>query len=104
FGVLDRSPLLLALLPVDVVHTVLLRGFYLDAAAQGRGLGPAAIPQIPGLVRRLWPGVDHLTLTVNVTNVRAREAYLAAGFRDVGERYTGGSAGPQHVLHLTIDP
>lgn len=102
FGVLDRSPILLALLPVDVAHTVLLRAFYLDADAQGRGLGRAAILAIPDLLRRLWADVDHLTLTVNITNVRAREAYLAAGFRDVGERYTGGAAGPQHVLHLTI--
>ena len=102
YGVLDRSPLLLALLPVDPAHTVLLRAFYLDRRFQGRGLGRAAIARIAALVRDRWADVHHVTLTVNVTNVRAREAYLAAGFRDVGERYTGGTAGPQQVLHLTI--
>jgi GNAT superfamily N-acetyltransferase len=102
FGVLDRSPLLLALLPVDPAQTVLLRAFYLDERFQGRGLGRVAIAGVGRLVQDRWADVDHVTLTVNVTNVRAREAYLAAGFRDAGERYAGGSAGPQHVLHLTI--
>ena len=102
YGVLDRSPLLLALLPVDPARTVLLRAFYLDLRFQGRGLGRAAIAGVGPLVQDLWTDVDHVTLTVNLTNVRAREAYLAAGFYDVGERYAGGSAGPQHVLHLTI--
>ena len=102
YGVLDRSPLLLALLPVDPAHTVLLRAFYLDERFQGRGLGRSAIARVGALVRDRWADVDHVTLTVNVTNVRARKVYLAAGFRDVGERYAGGTAEPQHVLHLTI--
>ena len=102
YGTLGRTPMMLALLPVDPARTAILRAFYIDVDSQGRGLGRAAISAVPALVRTLWPDVDHLALTVNVTNVRAREAYLATGFYDAGERYTGGPAGTQHVLHRRV--
>jgi hypothetical protein len=53
-------------------------------------------------VRRNFPGVRSVVLTVDVRNVAARTAYLCGGFVDAGERYLGGSLGPQHVLRLEL--
>lgn len=97
FGVLDRGGYLDEL--VDEPHrAVLLRAFYLDAAAQGRGLGTAAARAVPGLAARLYPDAELLVLTVNERNAAAAAAYRRAGFADTGARYLGGDAGPQHVL------
>ena len=102
FGVLDRSPLLLALLPVDPAHTVLLRAFYLDERFQGRGLGRLAIAGVAPLVQDRWPDIDTSpSPSTSRTSEPGRRTWRRASV-EAGERYAGGSAGPQHVLHLTI--
>lgn len=81
---------------------LLLRGFYVDAGAQGRGVGTAAVRELAALVARDFPAVGSLVLTVNVRNAAARAVYLAGGFVDGGELFLGGPAGPQHVLRLRV--
>ena len=97
FGVLDRAGYLADLVD-EPQRAVLLRAFYLDAAWQGRGLGVAAAREVRDLAGRLHPDADLVVLTVNEGNPRAVAAYLRAGFVDIGVRYLGGGAGPQHVL------
>lgn len=97
FGVLDRDGILRDL--VDDTHrAVLLRGFYLGAAHQGRGWGTAAARAVPALAASVHPGVELVVLTVNDTNTAARRAYAAAGFVETGTRYLAGPAGPQQVM------
>ena len=81
---------------------LLLRGFFVDAAAQGAGVATRAVSRLPGVVRRDFPDVRSLVLTVNVRNPVARAVYLRGGFVDRGELYLGGSVGPQHVLRLSL--
>lgn len=101
FGVLDRGGPL-AQLTDRPATAVLLRGFYLDSSAQGRGLGRAAVAALPSLAAHSAPEATRILLTVNVENPAAVRAYLAGGFTDTGRQYLGGGAGPQHVLELAM--
>ena len=97
FFVLDETPP-----DADPTADLYLRAFFVDAAAQGRGVATRAATALPDVVRRDFPQVRSLVLTVNVRNVAARTAYLRGGFVDTGELYLGGSLGPQHLLRLHL--
>ena len=97
FLVLDETPT-----DADPAAHLLLRGFFVDAAAQGRGVATRAVAALPDVVRRDFPRARTVVLTVNVRNPAARAVYVRGGFVDEGELYLGGSAGPQHVLRLHL--
>ncbi len=97
FGVLDRLGILPELVD-QPERSALLRGFYVDAAHQRRGLGTAAAGAVPELVGGLFGDVELVVLTVNEGNPTAVAAYGRAGWSDTGVRYLGGAVGPQHVL------
>ena len=97
FFVLDETPP-----DADPTADLYLRAFFVDAAEQGRGVATRAVAALPDVVRRDFPEVRLLVLTVNVRNLAARAAYLRGGFVDAGERYLGGSLGPQHLLRLSV--
>ena len=97
FFILDRTPP-----DFDPAADLLLRAFFVDAAAQGRGVAGRAVAELPAVVRRDFPDARTLVLSVNVRNPLARAVYLRAGFVEVGELYLGGSAGPQHVMRLDL--
>jgi len=97
FLILDETPS-----DADPSADLLLRGFFVDAAAQGRGVATRAVSALPDVVRRDFPTARSVVLTVNVRNPAARAVYVRGGFVDAGELYRGGSAGPQHVLRLDL--
>lgn len=101
FGVLDREGYLDELVDAPE-RAALLRGFYVAARHQGRGIGTAAAAQVPALAAGLYDDADLVVLTVNERNPAAITAYERAGFRDTGVRYLGGDAGPQHVLVAAV--
>jgi GNAT superfamily N-acetyltransferase len=98
FGILDRSELDLVALTPQPDRAVLLRSFYVAAEHQGHGYGRLAAAATPSLAQAVAPRATHLLLTVNEENPAARATYLAAGFVDTGERFLGGTLGPQHIL------
>jgi RimJ/RimL family protein N-acetyltransferase len=100
FCVLHRGPGPDGLAPAP--SDLLLRGFFVDAAAQGRGVATRALTRLPAYVTEQLPGVQRIVLTVNMRNPAAIRAYRKAGFRDHGELYHGGAHGPQHVLELDL--
>ncbi|MCH8536130.1 MAG: GNAT family N-acetyltransferase [Alkalimonas sp.] len=75
-----------------------LRGFFIAAAAQGKGYGKAALQQLPGYVQQHFSQFQRLILTVNCRNMVAHQLYLATGFQDSGSLYYGGPSGPQHII------
>lgn len=97
FFVLDETPS-----PADPSADLVLRAFFIDRAHQRRGIGGRALSALPDLVARQLPAARMVVLTVNVRNQVARRLYLQHGFTDNGDRYSGGSAGPQHVLRLVL--
>ena len=100
FCVLHRGPGPGGLAPAP--SDVLLRAFFVDAQAQGRGIATRALRGLPGFIGRHAPGARRIVLTVNTRNPAAIRAYRKAGFLDRGELYHGGAHGPQHVLELAL--
>ena len=96
FLILDETPS-----AADPSADLLLRGFFVDAAAQRRGAATRAVAALPDVVRRDFPTARSVVLTVNVRNPVARAVYVRGGFVDAGV-YLGGSAGPQSVLRLAL--
>ena len=83
---------------------VALRSFMIDARRQGEGLGGRALDAIHAYVAGRHPDRERILLTVNVRNEGAVHVYRRAGYRDSGELYHGGLAGPQFVLWLPLHP
>ena len=104
FGIIDRAELDLVALTPRPDRAALLRSFYVAADHQGHGFGRAGAAAVGPLVRALAPMVTEVVLTVNEQNAPALRAYLAAGFVDDGDRFLGGSLGPQHILRLPLPP
>jgi ribosomal protein S18 acetylase RimI-like enzyme len=75
-----------------------LRGFFIDAAWQGRGLGQLALQAMFADLARRRPWARQLVLMVDRSNHAALRLYQRAGFDDSGELYHGGRSGPQHLL------
>jgi len=100
FLMLDVGPEVRVYAPGDGVVGV--RGVYVDAGRQGRGLGTAMLLALPPFARERHPDATRLALTVNVSNPRAIRTYLRAGFTDTGRMYYGGRLGPQYILELEL--
>jgi RimJ/RimL family protein N-acetyltransferase len=100
FLMLDIGPEVRVYAPGNGIVGV--RGVYVDAASQGRGLGTAMLRALPPFALERFPEATHLALTVNTTNPRAIHVYKRAGFSDTGRLYYGGRLGPQHVLELPL--
>lgn len=75
-----------------------LRGFLIDASAQGQGLGTRALEALLADLAARHRQARLLVLSVDEDNAGARRLYRQAGFFDSGERYHGGRAGAQHLL------
>ncbi len=72
---------------------MLLRAFFVDAAAQGRGIATGALARLPEYVREHMPDVRRVVLSVNVRNPVAIRTYRRAGFPRAGRALT--TAGPK---------
>ena len=79
-----------------------LHGLLIDPRHRRQGYALAALQALPVFVRRAFPLTTAIALTVNEQNLPGIVLYRAAGFVDRGERFLGGTAGPQHVLRLEL--
>ena len=79
-----------------------IRAFKINHADQGQGHAGRAVAELAAYLRQHYPGHESAALTVNMQNPAAIACYLKGGFEDTGEIYTGGIAGPQHVLRLQL--
>ena len=80
------------------VPTLGLRVFFIDARAQGQGIGSAALQAMFIDLATRYPDARQLALGVSADNAAALRLYTRAGFVDGGELYHGGRAGAQHLL------
>jgi GNAT superfamily N-acetyltransferase len=93
---------------IEGADVVLFRGFLVDVATQGAGVGSRVTSLLPGAVRELASvrrraaPYKALVLTVNERNAAGRRAYARAGLTDRGA-YHGGTAGPQRVMARDLD-
>lgn len=79
-----------------------LRMVTIDAPAQGRGIGTAAMVALADYLPPLYPQARILWLTVNFRNTGALAVYRKAGFVDEGGVWLGGGAGPQHIMRQAL--
>lgn len=83
-----------------------LRALAIDRAAQGQGVGTAAMRALPAYVRARFPTRRFVVLTVNLDNPPALALYRRTGFVAAPgvPLYQGGRTGPQQVLILDVAP
>jgi ribosomal protein S18 acetylase RimI-like enzyme len=81
-----------------------LRALAIDRAAQGQGIGTAAMRALPAYVRARFPARRFVVLTVNLDNPAAIALYRRTGFTPAADvpLYHGGRTGPQQVLILDV--
>lgn len=96
---IERAPRTIA--PIDFdASTVGLRGFFIDARWQGRGLGRRALAALLDNLAQRHPAARCVVLSVDEDNAVALALYRQAGFVDGARRYHGASAGRQQCLLL----
>lgn len=81
---------------------VTLLSFMIDARQQGKGYASRSLAQLPKLAKEIFPYICSIGLSVNCRNIHAYRLYEKNGFRDIGELYHGGSAGPQHIMVMEV--
>jgi RimJ/RimL family protein N-acetyltransferase len=79
-----------------------MRSFMIDARHQGKGYAASVLKMLPELVPDIFGADLSVGLTVNCRNTQAYKLYEKNGFRDTGELYLGGSAGPQHIMMMDV--
>lgn len=78
------------------------RCYFIDYRQQGKGYGKASLSLLPSYLREHYRDYSAVVLTVNCRNAAAIQLYRTGGFQDTGQLYHGGSAGPQHIMHLSL--
>ncbi|EBA16616.1 Histone acetyltransferase HPA2/related acetyltransferase [Roseobacter sp. SK209-2-6] len=80
-----------------------IRAFKINHADQSKGFATRAVTALRAYLQQHYPDRSSVVLTVNMQNPAALACYLRGGFQDTGEIYTGGIAGPQHVLRMSLE-
>lgn len=96
---IEREPRTIAPIAFDA-PAVGLRGFFIDARWQRRGLGRRALSRLLDVLPERHPAARLLVLSVDENNAAALGLYRQAGFVEGAQRYHGGSAGRQQCLLL----
>lgn len=85
----------------DQSDSILLRGYSIHPAYQGRGIAKSSMALIPSYIKEHFPQVNQVVLGVNEANKAAQSLYIKAGFIDEGKRFTGRS-GVQIAMCLKL--
>lgn len=83
-------------------HELGLRNVIIDQKHQGNGYAVNALKRLINYLYGSYPDYKYLGLTVNKKNQNAYRCYIKAGFKDTGQTYFGGPAGPQHIMRKRI--
>ncbi|MFJ8064986.1 GNAT family N-acetyltransferase [Psychrobacillus sp. NPDC096426] len=86
----------------DHPESILLRGYSIHPAYQGRGIAKISLALISPYVKENFPQINQIVLGVNEANKAAQSLYIKAGFIDVGKRFTGRS-GVQIAMCLKLN-
>ncbi len=79
-----------------------LRAFFVDTRYQGSGYGKQAVAALHSYLQKCYERFEFIYLTVNCKNPGAYRCYELNGFKDNGELYHGGPAGPQHIMKMSL--
>lgn len=79
-----------------------LKSFALDKNQQGKGLGTKAVKALSPYLKINYANYHLIYLTVNCKNIIAFNCYQKGGFEYSNNKYLGGAAGPQFIMHSKI--
>ncbi|CAG8998650.1 MAG: hypothetical protein CENE_00605 [Candidatus Celerinatantimonas neptuna] len=81
-----------------------IRALMIDQKFQRQKIAKQALLNFPAYAQEFYPRYDDFYLTVNCRNKPAYQCYINSVFTDTGELYTGGPAGPQHIMmrHIRV--
>lgn len=82
-------------------ESILLRGYSIHPAFQGRGIAKTSIKQLSTYCKKYFPEINQIVLGVNEANKAAQSVYLKSGFIDEGKRFNGKS-GVQIAMCLNL--
>ncbi|MDB6145588.1 MAG: family acetyltransferase [Pseudomonas sp.] len=68
---------------------VTLHALQIDRRMQGHGLGKVCLQALPEMMRRVWPEVAQVMLSVDADNRAAMGLYRGLGWVDTGHAYRG---------------
>ncbi|WP_066304986.1 GNAT family N-acetyltransferase [Bacillus sp. FJAT-29814] len=85
----------------DNRSAILLRGYSVNTAFQGRGIAQKSLELLPAFVNKHFPDRDEIILSVNNSNPLAQHVYKKCGFIDRGVR-TMGSKGELYIYHMLL--
>lgn len=80
-----------------------LETFFITKRYLGKGYSESVVNEMLHDLHLHLPSISILKLTVNIRNEIAQYIYKKCGFKDTGEKYLGGPAGPQHIYKITIN-
>lgn len=79
-----------------------LRTFVVDKKQQGNGIGTKAVKALFLYLKVNYENYHSVYLTVNCKNLIAFSCYQKGGFEYINEKFLGGAAGPQFIMHRKI--
>ncbi len=81
--------------------TFAMRGLLIGGQFQGRGYGAALLAALPDYLRRTYPGVSDIWLSVDDANSVAIACYQVAGWVISGP-HRNGRSGTEYVMRLVL--
>lgn len=85
----------------DNRKAILLRGYSINDAFQGKGIATNSLIQLPSFIKTYFPEKNEIILAVNIRNKVAQYVYKKAGFKDKGRRVMG-KKGELIILHIDV--
>ncbi|MGY3715793.1 GNAT family N-acetyltransferase [Sutcliffiella cohnii] len=85
----------------DNKDAILLRSYSVNPKFQGNGIAKQSLQVLDSFVKRNFPEVNEIILSVNYMNIVAQHVYKMAGFIDKGGRVMG-RKGELFILHKTL--
>lgn len=86
----------------DIPESILLRGYSIHPAYQGRGIAQKSMKLLQTFVAKHFSDINRIVLGVNEANKAAQTVYAKSGFIDEGRRFNGRS-GIQIAMSLSLD-
>lgn len=86
----------------DNPNAILIKSFSVTQNMQGKNIAQSALKQLPKYLKKHFPEVNEIVLSVNFKNEKAIHVYQKIGFVDTN-RVLEGHAGKQHIMRYLLD-
>lgn len=81
-------------------QAIFFRSFSIDVKYRGRGVGKQVIEMLPQYIKKSFPHINEIVLTVNTDNEKAIQLYKQAHYTYIGDTVLEGR--PVHIMSYQI--